>query len=81
VHRCGDEAEWWRRVGVAPTVAARALWLETHPMATGLARLPVSVADPPAAESTNHMNPERVGGRRADRKSKTGDGVVSHGVA
>jgi hypothetical protein len=30
------------------------------------------------------MNPERdrrVGGRRAGRKSKTGDGTVSHGFA
>ena len=33
VHRCGDEAAWWRKVGVDPIVAARALWLETHPLA------------------------------------------------
>jgi hypothetical protein len=33
VHRCGDEAAWWRKVGVDPTVAARALWLKTHPLA------------------------------------------------
>jgi hypothetical protein len=84
VHRYGDEAAWWEKTGLDPTVAARALWLETHPMATGLARLPVGVADPPAAQSTDHMNPERdrrVGGRRAGRKSKTGDGAVSHDVA
>jgi hypothetical protein len=31
VHRCGDEAAWWGKVGVNPTPAARALWLETHP--------------------------------------------------
>jgi hypothetical protein len=35
VHRCGDEAGWWRKVRVDPTVMARALWLETRPMATG----------------------------------------------
>jgi hypothetical protein len=35
VHRCGDEAIWWRKVGIDPTVAARALWLGTRPMATG----------------------------------------------
>ena len=84
VHRYGDEAAWWEKTGLDPTVAARALWLETHPIATGLARLPVGVADPPAAQSTDHLNPERdrrVGGRRAGRKSKTGDRVVSHGVA
>jgi hypothetical protein len=84
VHRYGDEAAWWQKAGLDPTVAARTLWLETHPTATGLARLPVGVADPPAAQSTDHMNPERdrrVGGRRAGRKSKTGDGAVPHDVA
>jgi ERF superfamily len=34
VHRCGDEATWWRNAGFDPTVTARALWLETHPLAT-----------------------------------------------
>jgi hypothetical protein len=32
VHRCGDEAGWWRKVGIDPTITARALWLETHPL-------------------------------------------------
>jgi hypothetical protein len=32
VHRSGDEAGWWKRSGIDPTVAARALWLETHPL-------------------------------------------------
>ena len=49
VHRYGDEVAWWEKTGLDATVAARALWLETHPMATELARLPVGVADPPAA--------------------------------
>jgi hypothetical protein len=36
LHRYGDEAVWWRKVAVEPVVAARALWLETHPqLATG----------------------------------------------
>jgi hypothetical protein len=34
VHRCGDEAAWWRKVGVDPTVTARSLWLETRPLST-----------------------------------------------
>ena len=34
VHRCGDEAAWWQKVGIDPTVAARALWLKTHPLPT-----------------------------------------------
>lgn len=32
VHRCSDEAAWWRSAGVDPTGTARALWLETHPL-------------------------------------------------
>ena len=31
-HRCGDEAAWWKNAGVDPNMAARALWLETHPL-------------------------------------------------
>ncbi len=34
VHRCGDEAAWWKKTGIDPTVAARALWLETNPLPT-----------------------------------------------
>jgi hypothetical protein len=32
VHRCGDEAAWWRKAGIDPAAAARALWLKTHPL-------------------------------------------------
>ena len=32
VHRCGDEAQWWRKAAINPIVSARALWLETHPL-------------------------------------------------
>ena len=32
VHRCGDEAQWWRKAAVDPTAAARSLWLEAHPL-------------------------------------------------
>jgi hypothetical protein len=32
LHRSGDEVTWWRKAGIDPTVAARALWLETHPL-------------------------------------------------
>ena len=34
VHRCGDEAIWWKKAGIDPTVPARALWLESHPLLT-----------------------------------------------
>ncbi len=32
VHRYGDEAAWWQKTGIDPTVTARTLWLETHPL-------------------------------------------------
>jgi hypothetical protein len=32
VHRFGDEGAWWKRTGVDPTLMARTLWLETHPL-------------------------------------------------
>jgi hypothetical protein len=32
IHRCADEASWWRNSGVEPLVAARTLWLATHPL-------------------------------------------------
>jgi hypothetical protein len=32
VHRCGDEAAWWRKAGFDPMASARALWLHTHPL-------------------------------------------------
>ena len=35
VHRCGDEAAWWIKTGIDPTIPARALWLETPSVADG----------------------------------------------
>ena len=32
VHRSGDEAIWWGKVGIDATAAARVLWLKTHPL-------------------------------------------------
>jgi ERF superfamily len=41
LHRHGDEAAWWDKLGLDPTGAARVLWLETHPqIVEGLFRLP-----------------------------------------
>jgi hypothetical protein len=31
LHRHGDEAGWWEKLGLDPTRAARTLWLTTHP--------------------------------------------------
>jgi hypothetical protein len=32
LHRHGDEAGWWQKLGLDPNRAARALWLKTHPL-------------------------------------------------
>jgi hypothetical protein len=34
VHSSGDETAWWQKAGVNPITAARALWLQTHPLST-----------------------------------------------
>jgi ERF superfamily len=36
-HRSGDEAAWWRGKAVDPIVAARSLWLKSHPLPADLA--------------------------------------------
>jgi hypothetical protein len=40
VHRCGNEAAWWQKIGIDPTKAARVLWLKTHPLANTTGKLP-----------------------------------------
>ena len=39
VHRSGDEAAWWSKAGIDPTITARALWMETHPLLTTLDKI------------------------------------------
>jgi ERF superfamily len=34
VHHSADEGGWWTKAGIDPTAAARALWLQTHPLPT-----------------------------------------------
>lgn len=42
VHRYGDEAAWWARARINPIIAARTLWLETHPLARNGSESPSS---------------------------------------
>jgi len=35
-HRSGDEAAWWRNIGIDATVTARSLWLKSHPLPADL---------------------------------------------
>ena len=37
-HRSGDEAAWWKKAGIDPTIGACSLWLETHPLPTATAQ-------------------------------------------
>jgi hypothetical protein len=32
LHRCGDEAAWWKNNGIDPIAVARSLWLKSHPL-------------------------------------------------
>jgi len=49
VHRCGDEAAWWKNAGVDPTVNARALWLKTQPLPAASDQIGIEGTTPIAA--------------------------------
>ena len=55
LHRCGDEAAWWRNAGIDPTTAARALWLETHPVPISQSDGPADAGEAPAYDPTNRV--------------------------
>ena len=57
IHRCGNEGSWWRKTGVDPLAAARALWLESHPLPRVEATAPNNEA--PATFRGTHVAPER----------------------
>lgn len=50
VHRCGSEGSWWQNTGIDPLAVARALWLETHPLAR---------AEAPVTNTTPTEHPSR----------------------
>jgi hypothetical protein len=84
VHRCGDEPAWWGRVGVDPMVAARELWLETHPLPTDSHHLSADVKDSPVAvraDRTKINSAGPAGVRRASHKKNSVREKTSHGVA
>jgi hypothetical protein len=71
VHHAGDEAAWWTKSGIDPTAAARALWLETHPLPSDKARVedPTSVVvNNSDRRSVRHDRPPRKGGRNYETK-------------
>jgi hypothetical protein len=82
VHRQGDEEAWWQKTGIDPFPAARALWLETHP----LRRLQATVASdevlaandkvravdlPPGAERPNGKRLHAIAISRTSKSQKS----------
>ncbi len=54
-HRSGDESGWWKAAGVDPTVTARALWLETHPLPTTVDQTGSKPGSSLSAADTGHQ--------------------------
>jgi ERF superfamily protein len=59
VHRCGDEAAWWKKTGIDPAVPARALWLETYPLPTASDKNGIDGATSLAAVGTGQRSGKR----------------------
>ena len=70
VHRCGDEAAWWKKAGIDPTVTARALWLETHPLPTDSDKEGLQSATSLAAIGTGQHRDRPIGKRGPKYKAK-----------
>ena len=51
LHRHGDEAAWWTKLGLDPVAAARTLWLESHPLPEAI---PIGAPEPSAPVATGH---------------------------
>jgi hypothetical protein len=64
LHHCGDEVAWWEKVGIDPTVNARALWLKTHP----LAQFSPKVTN--YASTTNSQKSDSRGNQPATRRGR-----------
>jgi hypothetical protein len=52
IHRAGDEAAWWLKAGIEPLIAARTLWLQSHPLAGD------GTADRPKRHETKPTTPD-----------------------
>ena len=72
VHRSGNEARWWDKTGIDPTVPARALWLETHPLPKASDKTDLEGA-PSLADDTGQTSGKRdrpIGKRGLKYKTK-----------
>ena len=73
VHRSGDEPGWWKKTSIDPTVPARALWLETHPLPSTSDKMGLEGATSLAAVGTGQRSGERdrpIGKRGQKFKTK-----------
>jgi hypothetical protein len=59
VHHCGDEATWWDKAGIDPTITARSLWLQTHPLARAGNSLSIQTGEPKIQIEANSQNGSR----------------------
>jgi hypothetical protein len=59
VHRRGDEAAWWKKAGIDPSLNARALWLETHPLPTTSDKMGIDGSTSLAAVGTDQSTAKR----------------------
>jgi hypothetical protein len=53
LHRCGDEAAWWKKTGIDPTATARVLWLKTHPLPSAITAGGSKLQNEPNLESSS----------------------------
>ena len=56
LHRSGDEVAWWSKVGLDPTIAARTLWLETHPLPVAEVKVAFEEVPHPALDATDQAD-------------------------
>ena len=71
VHRCGDEAAWWRKAGIDPVIAARALWLESHPLSIRQSKMGIEDAMSAAIDTNQTAKRDRrICKRRPNCKTK-----------
>jgi ERF superfamily protein len=67
VHRYGDEAAWWKKAGIDPTVTARGLWLETHPLPATSGKMRITGTTRVAPVGADQSNAKR--GRSVSKRS------------
>jgi hypothetical protein len=69
VHRCGDEAAWWIKAGLDPTVNSRSLWLRTHPLPPAAMATELAGSSAVASVPENGELDQSIGQRGANNKT------------